>query len=105
MARTKSGLIYSLAKLPQVLEKNSELEKRIARLEKIILGTTPAKRGPKPGRKRGRKPGRRGRKPGPKPKAKRLCTVPGCGRPHYAKGLCASHYQTALRKKKLAKKV
>jgi hypothetical protein len=30
--------------------------------------------------------------------------VPGCGRPHNAKGLCANHYQQALRKKKEAAK-
>jgi hypothetical protein len=29
-------------------------------------------------------------KPGPKP-THTHCTVPGCGKPHYARGLCRSH--------------
>ncbi len=108
MARTKSGLINSLAKLPQLLQATSALEARVAKLEKLLLGAVPGKRGRKPRRKLGRprkagRPKKQGRKRGRKPTAKKVCTLPGCVRKHYAKGLCASHYQTALRKKKEAR--
>lgn len=119
MARPKGGLINALAKVPALLKASAALEARIERLEKSLFGAVgPARRGRKPGRKRGRKPGRKpgrpakrgpgrpkGKRRGRKPaSAKRLCSVPGCGRPHNAKGLCANHYQQALRKKKEAAK-
>ena len=35
-------------------------------------------------------------KPGPKKGAKqRFCTVEGCGRPHYAKGMCFKHWRAS----------
>ena len=40
------------------------------------------------------------RKKGPKSRAIG-CSVAGCARPHYAKGLCASHYNMDLRRRKL----
>ncbi|MFN8643153.1 MAG: hypothetical protein U0802_16400 [Candidatus Binatia bacterium] len=33
------------------------------------------------------------------PPPKRLCTRPGCGRAYVARGLCASHYQAARRRR------
>lgn len=32
----------------------------------------------------------------------RVCSVKGCGRKHYARGMCKNHYYADLRKKKLA---
>jgi hypothetical protein len=51
----------------------------------------PAKRAPTgvPKRRPGRPPG----------SGTRLCKVPGCGRPHAAKGLCMNHYTKAKRLK------
>ena len=63
-------------------------------LKKLSAGT--------PGRKAAAAaPGqkRKGRKP-----TATSCSVAGCVRPHYAKGLCASHYNSALRIKKLGGK-
>jgi len=101
MARPKRGIIYSLEQvLERLLETNAALDRRLAQMESLLVGGGAARRGRKPGRRRGRKPGpkpkagRRGRKPG---KIKE-CTVPGCSRKHYAKGLCASHYQASRRK-------
>ena len=98
MARTKGILAYGLENaLNKLLNNISTLETRMSEIEKALFGSLPAKRGRKPGkgRKRGRKPGRRGRKASAK-----KCSVPGCKRPHYAKGLCASHYQQKRREKK-----
>jgi hypothetical protein len=33
----------------------------------------------------------------PQPPPKRVCSVPGCGRAHVAKGYCGTHYQAARR--------
>lgn len=101
MARPKKGIIYSLELvLEKLLKTNAALERRLAQMELLLVGGGGARRGRKPGR-------RRGRKPGPKPKAGRrarkpkeikMCSVPGCNRKHYAKGLCVSHYQASRRK-------
>lgn len=92
MVKSKGGLLGALGKVPQLVELTKNLETRVAHLEKLLLGAVA-------GKKRGKvvikRRGKRGKKI-----AKRLCTV--CGRPHYAKGLCLSHYQSAYRKKKLA---
>jgi lipid II:glycine glycyltransferase (peptidoglycan interpeptide bridge formation enzyme) len=53
-----------------------DLSRRIDKIEQK-LGTAP-----KSGRKR---PGRR--------PTQRVCSIEDCTRPHYAKGLCSSHYQ------------
>jgi len=108
MARPRKGIIYNLEQvLAQLLKTNDALNARLAQMEAILIGgAAPVRRGRKPGRKRGRKPGRKpGRKVrtarrGRRPRAAKLCSMPGCGRPHYAKGLCASHYQTARREAK-----
>jgi hypothetical protein len=80
------GIMYSLDKvLARLLETNEGLNKRLEQLEELFVGrSVPGKRGRKPGRK----PGRRGRKASFK-----KCSVWGCKKEHYAKGLCASHYQ------------
>jgi len=36
----------------------------------------------------------------PLPPPKRVCTRPGCGRAYVARGLCASHYQAARRRRR-----
>jgi hypothetical protein len=93
MARPKQGIIYNLEKvLDQLLQTNDALNKRLAQLEAVLIGGGAATVG-----KRGR---RRGKKRGRKPSAAKACSVAGCKRPHYAKGLCASHYQTSRRVKK-----
>ena len=33
----------------------------------------------------------------PNGRARRYCTVAGCGRPHHARGLCLAHYQRQRR--------
>ena len=48
--------------------------------------------------KAGAKKSRAGRKP-----THKNCTRHGCNKPHYAKGLCASHYQKQRRDSELAK--
>jgi len=104
MARPKRmGLISVLTKMDQLLENASALEPRVARIEKVLFGSPIAgRRGRKPGRPRkmGR-PGKMGRprKRGRKAGAQKACTIPGCSRKHYAKGLCANHYQASRRKK------
>ena len=93
MARPKQGIIYSLeAVLAKLLETNEALNTRLAQLESVLIGGEVTERR---GRKPGRKPGRRGRKASGK-----VCSVPGCGRKHAAKGLCANHYQQKRMKDK-----
>jgi len=94
MARPKKGIIYNLEKvLDQLLQTNEALNKRLGQLEAVLIGGGKGA----PVGKRGR---RKGKKRGRKPSAAKACSVAGCKRPHYAKGLCASHYQTARRVKK-----
>jgi hypothetical protein len=92
MARPKRGIIYSLEQvLDELLKTNAALNSRLAQMEAVLIGgarPSGAKRGRKPGKKRGRKPS-----------AAKSCSEPGCKRPHYAKGLCASHYQSSRRVK------
>jgi hypothetical protein len=89
MSRPRKGIIYSLEEvLAQLMKTNEKLDQRLAQMEAILIGSAaPAQRGRKPGRK-----------PGGKAKTGKSCSVPGCKRDHYAKGLCASHSQTAHRK-------
>jgi hypothetical protein len=94
MARSKKGIIYSLEQvLAQLLETNEALDRRLAQLESALVGGGVAG-------KRGRKPGRKGKKRGRKPGPQKTCSVKGCKRDHYAKGLCASHYQQKRLKEK-----
>ena len=94
MARPEKGIIYNLEKvLDQLLQTNEALNKRLGQLEAVLIGGGGAAPVGKRGRKRGKKRGR-------KPSAAKACSMAGCKRPHYAKGLCASHYQTARRVKK-----
>jgi len=94
MARPKQGIIFSLeAVLAKLLETNQALYDRVVQLESALMGDVVAvKKGRKPGRPAGHK---RGRKPSGK-----VCSVPGCGRKHAAKGLCANHYQQKRMKDK-----
>lgn len=103
MARPRKGIIFNLEQvLAKLLETNGALNKRLAQLEAVLIGrVAPARRGRKPGRKRGRKLGRKPKIGMRASKATvKICSVQGCGRPHYAKGLCASHYQQARLKAK-----
>jgi hypothetical protein len=91
MARPKMGIIFNLEKvLAQLLETKEALNERLAQMEAVLVGDAVAgKRGRKAGKKRGRKPG-----------PNKTCKVAGCKREHYAKGLCASHYQQKRMKAK-----
>ena len=74
-----------------VVEELRELRVAVTELERIVeklsnrLGRTPR---PRKGSGKGR-PGR--------PAIHETCTLSGCGRPHYAKGLCSKHYQQERR--------
>jgi hypothetical protein len=94
MARPKTGIIYNLERvLDQLLKTNEALNTRLAQLEGVLIGGGGGAVAGKRGRKRGKKRGR-------KPSAGKACTVAGCKSAHYAKGLCASHYQQSRRVKK-----
>ena len=75
--------------------------KDIKQLTKAVrtLSTVMKKSPAAPGRKAAAASG--SKKRGRKPKAT-VCKIRGCNRKHYAKGLCASHYNTQLRRKKMA---
>jgi len=112
MAKAKKGLIYNLEQvLAQLLKTNQKLDqttkaldKRLAQLENILIGApSPARKTRKVRRKKTGRKARKVKKVAKKPRAKKpkkTCTVPGCNRPHYAKGLCAAHYQKMRREKK-----
>jgi hypothetical protein len=91
MARPKkiSNLQEALDDLLKTKEEMSEgldqaqktarmLYAKIAQLQSFMFG---AGGGRNQGRKRGRKAG------------VKMCSVPGCGKKHYALGLCGKHYQ------------
>jgi len=95
----KANILGGLEKLLQGISQDlSDLKKQLTKLGK------PGRRG-KPGRKP--KAGRRGRLKlkglGRRAGKTRVCSVRGCGRKHYAKGLCVNHYQSARLKAKKVK--
>ena len=95
MPKMKRGIIYSLESvLSKLLKTNQLLNKRLGQLEKVLIGTI----APVAKKRRARKPKGRGKR-GKRVRAKKTCKVPGCTRKHYAKGLCAAHYQKARRAK------
>jgi len=95
MPKMKRGLIYSLESvLSKLLKTNRLLNKRLGQLEKVLVGTI----APVAKRKRTRKTKAKVKR-GKKARAKKTCKIPGCTRKHYAKGLCAAHYQKARREK------
>ncbi len=109
MARKKKGLIYNLEQvLDQLLKTNEKLsettkalDKRLAQLENILIGTSaPAGRTRKVKKAKKAKKTKKRVKRVKKVATKKTCSVPGCNRPHYAKGLCAAHYQKMRREQK-----
>jgi hypothetical protein len=77
-------------RLRDLMDEVTELRRTVAtlerRLEKSGVSTPRSRKRSKKGR-----PGR--------PPLHTKCTVPGCTRPHYAKGLCSMHYQQWRRTK------
>ena len=78
--------------LQGILEGIRDVKKEIKKLKKAgLTGSRRAKPGPK--LKAGRRVKAKG--PGRKPRKVKVCSVRGCGKKHYAKGLCVNHYQSA----------
>jgi len=109
MARKKKGLIYNLEQvLDQLLKTNEKLsettkalDKRLAQLESILIGApAPVRRARKVKKAKRVKKAKKQVKRTKKTVTKKTCSVPGCNRPHYAKGLCAAHYQKMRREQK-----
>ena len=90
------------AKLNKLLEKQTPrirrtitgVEKALAKVEKKV-GKVSAGR---PAKEKKTKAKKRKTRKGRKPAKPKTCSVRGCQRPARARGLCNSHYVTALRK-------
>ncbi len=83
------------ALVKELRKQQKELERSITReLNRVWkeLGKVSGRSGRKAKVGRKKTGAAKGKRPGRKPKHEK-CTIKGCDRPHYAKGLCTRHYQ------------